>query len=521
MDRCNGNSIIGASGIITTFYDRLLFNMKNGIKVRILGDFAPFSMMGKSIGYEVTIGDSIYLVDCGAPLFQQIGGTNLKNIKGIIVTHCHDDHKRWFTDICLFHRYGPQAGSKVFLLTSEEVRDELFKSSRNALDRGFSADSKTIIDIPIKDYVTDRVIGPRARYRLVSEGEGKGKTGFYISDHTGNLVGPDVAKLVISEKTGRPRMLFKDPYYKEWIEPDSFYPFSSNFFYEEDKNIFKSLEGFSLEAIKSPVWHSITNIGIKIRTDNETLVFSSDTVHNTELWTELYQEKRPQNLNMSKSEFEQASVINGDINDYIERIWSEERYNEAVSAFHDSIVIHDISCGNSEVHTDYEKLHNTVLKKNRTILTQGPDRFVSEWPLCFTDKIFRINGNDFFEEANGRLYPMNADVYMKSAEQFFVGYRNEKGKYMVYEKTGLLKISEEENDQISTPLYRVDLYEDISGRYFPKIENENEKYMQRNDGRVELVEFSESGSRGRIVEDLRNSLSKGLAVELTEKQILS
>jgi hypothetical protein len=116
---------------------------------------------------------------------------------------------------------------------------------------------------------------------------------------------------------------------------------------------------------------------------------------------------------------------------------------------------------------------------------------------------------------------MNADVYMKSAEQFFVGYRNEKGKYMVYEKTGLLKISEEENDQISTPLYRVDLYEDISGRYFPKIENENEKYMQRNDGRVELVEFSESGSRGRIVEDLRNSLSKGLAVELTEKQILS
>jgi ribonuclease BN (tRNA processing enzyme) len=495
--------------------------MKAGIKVRILGDSGPFSMMGKGIGYEVTIGDSIYLVDCGAPLFQKIGSPNLKNVKGIIVTHCHDDHKRWFTDLALFHRYEPQAEFEVFLLASEEVREELLKSSRSALDRSLSADSKTIIDIPDKDYVTDRVIGPRARYRVVSEGEGKGKRGLYISDHEGNRVGPDVAKLVISEKTGRPRMLFKDPYYKEWIEPDSFYPFSSNVFYEEDRNIFKSPEGFTLEAIKAPVWHGITNIGIKIRTDSETLVFSSDTAHNTELWKELYQEKRPQNHNMSKTEFEQASVIYGDINDYIERIWSAERYNEAVNAFHDSIVIHDISCRNSIVHTDYEKLHNTVLKKDRTILTHGPDRFVSEWPLCFTDKIFRINGNNFFEEVNGRRYPMNADVYMKSAEQFFVGYKNEKGKYTVYEKTGLLKLSEEENDQTGTPLYRVDLYEDISGRYFPKIESENEKYMQRKDGRVELIEFSESGSRGRIVEDLRKSLLKGLNVELTEEQIVS
>ena len=89
------------------------------------------------------------------------------------------------------------------------------------------------------------MIGPRARYRLVSEGEGNGENGVFISGiMPGNPVGPDVAKLVISEKTGRPRMLFKDPYYKEWIEPDSFYPFSSNVFYEEDRNIFKESGGF-------------------------------------------------------------------------------------------------------------------------------------------------------------------------------------------------------------------------------------------------------------------------------------
>jgi hypothetical protein len=482
--------------------------MIDGIKVRILGDFGPFSMMGKSIGYEVTIGDSVYLVDCGAPLFQQIGSPNLKSIKGIVVTHCHDE-------------YEPQAGFKVFLLTSEEVRDELLKSSRTALDRSLSDDSKTIIDIPREDYVTDQVIGPRARYRLVSECEGKGKTGFYISDPAGNAVGPDVAKLVINEKTGRPRMLFKDPYYKEWIEPESFYPFSSHVFYEKERNIFRDSEGFTVEAIKAPVWHGIPNIGIKIKTDNETLVFSSDTVHNTELWKQLYQEKRPQKLNMSEIEFEQASVLYGDINDYIERAWSEERYNEAINTFNDSIVIHDISCRNSIVHTDYEKLHETVLKKDRTILTHGPDRFVSEWPVCFADKIFRINGNNFFEEVNGRLYPVNADVYIKDGEQFFAGYRNEKGKYTVYEKAGLLKFSEEENDQIGTPLYRVDLYEDISGRYFPKIENKNEGYMQRKDGRVELIEFSDSGSRGKIVEDHRKSLTKGLNFKLPEEESVS
>jgi len=495
--------------------------MINGISVRILGDFGPFSMMGKSIGYELTVGDSTYLVDCGAPLFQQIGSPNLKNIKGIIVTHCHDDHKRWFTDLALFHRYEPDAGFKVFLLTSEDVCDELLKSARPALDRSLSKDSKTIIDIPKEDYVNFQVIGPRARYRLTSKIEGNGKTGFNISDTEGNIVGPDVAKIVINEKTRRPRILFKDPHYKEWIEPESFYPYSSQEYFEDDRNIFRTPEGFTIEAIKSPVWHGIPNIGIKIKTDKETLVFSSDTIHNVDLWKELYQEKRVRNLKMSEDEFEKASVIYGDINDYIERTWSEERYNEAIKAFNDAIVIHDISCKNSIVHTDYENLHKTVLTKEKVILTHGPDKFASEWAMCFTDKTFKIKDNEFFEEVNGDLYSMNADIYFKDAEHFYVGYRNEKGKYIVYEHMGLLKLSKEENAVKGTILYRVDLYEDISGRYFPKIEDENTSYMKRTDGQVERIVFLENGSRGSIMQDHRDRLSQDAQVTLSEEQSVS
>ncbi len=495
--------------------------MADEIKVRILGDYGPFSMMGKSIGYEVTIGDSLYLLDCGAPLFQQIGSPNLKNIKGIIVTHCHDDHKRWFTDLALFHRYEPQAGFKVYLLASEEVQSELLKSSRTALDRSLSQDSKLIVDIPKDDYVSYQMIGPRAKYRITSQGEGRGKTGFSILDLNDNKPGPDVAKVVISKKTGRPRMLFKDPHYKEWVEPESFYPFSSQVFYEENRNVYESGEGFTIEAIKSPVWHGIPNVGIKIKKGKETLVFSSDTIHNTELWEALWREKRVQNLEMPLKEFEDASFLYGDINDYTERTWSEERYNEAVNAFNDGIIMHDVSCRNSTVHTDYEKLNKTVLSKDRTILTHGPDRLVSEWAVCFTEKIFTIKNNSFYEEVDGSLYPLNADIYCKDGEQFFVGYKNEQGKYLVRENKGLLSLTREEDNGSGTLLYRVDLYEDISGKYFPRIEDDHLCYRERRDGQVELVEFSGSGSKGRIAEDQRPGLSAGTNIIKPEKQSIS
>ncbi len=486
--------------------------MGDGITLHILGDYGPFSRMGRSIGYQVAIGRSIFLVDCGSPLFQQIGGHGLRDIKGLIITHCHDDHKRWFSDLALFTMYAPNSRGKVHLLTSEDVHEGLVRSSGPALEKSLSGNSQNIVDIPYDDYVDYRVLGPRARYRIVSHDEGKGRTGLRIVDGQGCVLGPDRAKIVISEKTGRPRMLFRDPGSGEWIEPESFYPFSSPVFYEEDRNPYVDGEGFTIEAIKAPVWHGVPGIGIQFKTAEETLIFSSDTAHDTELWERLCREKRAQRLTMSRKKFEGARVIYGDVNDYIERVWSEERYRAALDAFLHATVIHDISVANSVVHTNYERLAKTCLKKERVILTHSPDKITSEWVLCRAEKTFRIRGDRFFEVVDGRLYPMNADVYHKEAGRYYVGYRKEGGKHTVYEKGGLLSLSSDERFDPTSPgeaLYQVDLYEDIGGRYFPTLEDKDAMYLERKDGKVELIAFTAEGSKGIILESSRDGLSAG------------
>ena len=42
-----------------------------GIRVDVIGDSGPFSEIGKSIGYRISYRGNKYLLDCGAPLFQQ------------------------------------------------------------------------------------------------------------------------------------------------------------------------------------------------------------------------------------------------------------------------------------------------------------------------------------------------------------------------------------------------------------------------------------------------------------------
>lgn len=473
--------------------------MSNGITLKVFGDYGPFSREGKSIGYRVDIGKSSYLVDCGAPLFKHIEGHGLKDINGLFITHCHDDHKRWFTDLALFYMYAPDFAHKLTLYTTDTINDALKCSSGSALNNSLSFCRKKIVDIPYEDYIDFRTIGPHARYKLVSRDDGSGKTSLCVMDRDGNVAGPDIAKIVISTKTEKPRMLFKDPVCGEWVEPESFYPFSSDVFYEENKNVLDNGEGDTIEAIKAPVWHGLPGIGIRVKTDKESLVFSSDTVNDEVLWKQLYTEKMEQNFdNLSKEEFGSSSVIYGDINDYIERAWSEERFKEAVNAFNDAVVVHDVSVRNSVVHTDYEKLENTSLKRDKTILVHSPDRVTSEWVLSNAGKSYVIEGNVFLEKVGDKLYPMNADVYHKEAGRYYVGYKNEKGKYTVYGKDGLLSLSNDYNFN-GTPLYNVDLYEDVSGKYFKRLEGENSAYVERANGRVELVKFTEDGSSGEII----------------------
>lgn len=494
--------------------------MSQGITLQILGDFGPFSRMGKSIGYKIAIGGESYLIDCGAPLFQQIGGHGLQEIDGLIVTHCHDDHKRWFTDLALFNMYAPDVGRKISLMTSEDVHNDIVTSSMPALGRSLSSDSTRVIEFSYEDYVEHRLIGPRAKYQIASVGEGGAKSRLCVLDRKGRELGPDEAKICINPKTGRARMLFKAPDYGEWVEPESFYTFSSNTFYEEEKNLFYG-NGFSIEAIKAHVWHGVAGIGLRVRTAEETLVISSDTAHNMELWKKLYTRKMARKAGTGGSDFEKASVIHGDINDYIERCWSQERYREALGTFRDAVVVHDISAHGSVVHTDYERLGETALKKELTLLTHSPDRITSEWVLCDTEKVFLIKGRRFFEVVGEDLFPMDADIYHKEGGKYYAGYKSRNGKYTVYEKEGLLRFSSYGNDGIGAPVFKVDLYQDISGKYFPKIDGGGSFYFERGDGRVERIEVTEEGSTGKIVENDRPRLSPGYEKKTREsKEVL-
>lgn len=480
--------------------------MTEGITVRILGDHGPFSRMGKSIGYLVTLGNSDYLLDCGTPLFQQIGGHGFKNIRGLIITHCHDDHKRWFSDLALFNRYAPDFAKKLFLLTSEQVNEELKRASGPALERSLSSDARNVVDISYETYIEHKQLGPKPKYRIAKTEKGNGQTGLFVEGPDRRPVGPDRAKIVISSATGLARMLFRDPESQEWVEPESFYSFSSDTFYEEDKNVFTGPEGHTIEAINAPVWHGLPSIGLKFSNGKESLLFSSDTVHDIDLWKALAHEKREQKHTHPQEIFESSSVLFGDINDYIERAWSRERYDEALHAYDSGIVIHDVAAKKSVVHTDYSRLSHTVLVKDRAILTHSPDMITSEWVLSRTDKLFRVINEKFFEVVGEELYPLNADVYHKEAGRYYVGYKNPEGAFIVYEQEGLLSLSRDGGS--GKALFCVDLYEDIGGRYFPKLDNNGDIYFERKDGLVELIRFTEKGSIGEIVACQRDRLSK-------------
>jgi hypothetical protein len=251
----------------------------------------------------------------------------------------------------------------------------------------------------------------------------KGGFGLAITDKQGNVLPPDRAKIVVNLHNKRTRMLFRDPSFGEWIEPESFYSFSSSTFYEEDKNFYFG-DDYSIEAINAPVWHGVACTGVKIKKGGETLIFSSDTVNDRKFWKQLCSDKKPQGLRMSKREFESASIIYGDINDYIEHIWSEERFAEAISAYEEAAVIHDISARNSVVHTDYERLKNTTLNKDRSLLASCPDRFTSEWVLCNAGKTYKIIGSKFHEVVRNKSYVLNGDIYHKEQGKYYVGYKS-------------------------------------------------------------------------------------------------
>jgi ribonuclease BN (tRNA processing enzyme) len=480
--------------------------MKSDIIFHVIGNTSPFSLMGESSGYMVVVNGCHYLLECGAQVFPILGFHGIEKLKGIFATHSHEDHRRWFTDIVLFRYYDPGIHQKVRLISSEAVLEEFHKNSKGALERSLSHDSKRIVDVPYENMVEEILIGPRSKYFISLDSDESGGYSYRVKDRKGNIIGPEKAKIVINPKANRPRLLFKDDESREWVEPESYYDFSSTTFYEEGQNIFRDEEAdLAVEAVKSSVWHGVPTVAYRFKTAKNSLYFSADTVYKPSLWKELCETHRPQEFtSVSRETFEERTVIMGDINDFIERTWSRERYEAALSAYNGSVVIHDVARKNSVVHTDYPDIGNAPI--DNLIFTHSPDNLTARRPILKSGKCLCLRNGRAYETVDGRLYPFDADLYVKHFSSHLVGYRSEKGAYKVIEEEGLLGIAPAESPK--NGIMRVDLYEDIGGKYFALLEATDQCYRLRPDGQVEAVTYNQNTSRGKLAQNLRGKIGK-------------
>jgi putative transposase len=480
--------------------------MNRDIEFEVIGNTSPFSLMGESSCYILTVNGQSYLVDCGTPIFPYLGYQGIAEIKGIFATHSHEDHKRWYTDIVLFTFYNPLVKHKVRLISSETILDEYAKNSKGALERSLSPDSKRIVDTPYENMVEPVIIGPRSKYFINLIRANSGSYYYQVEDRQGNAIGPEKAKIFFNPAATRPRLLFKDDESGEWVEPESYYCFDSEIFYEKHKNIFHDEKaGLTVQAMKSTVWHGVSTIAFKFMTEENSLFFSADTVYKPSLWRELWEEYRPQKFTaMSRKEFEKSSIVTGDINDFIERTWSRERYENAMSAYKDSVIIHDVARKNSIVHTDYADIANAPYET--IFFTHNPDNLTSWRPILTSRRKLSLRKGHTYELVKGVLYPYDADVYVHHLSGDFVGYRSGKGAYKVIEKEGLLGVVSADDPQEGH--MRVDLYQDIRGEYYPLLSNFNTVYHSREDGKVEVVTLEGDRSFGRLVQNMRGKIVK-------------
>jgi ribonuclease BN (tRNA processing enzyme) len=479
--------------------------MNHDILFEVLGNTSPFSMMGESSGYMITVNECVYLLECGTPIFPHLGYKGIAEVKGIFATHSHEDHKRWFTDIVLFTYYNPLYKRKVRLISSEVIHEEYAKNSKGALERSLSNDSKRIIDIPYEEYVNEVVIGPRSKYRINLRSNKERHFIYVVEDRQGNIIGPEKAKIIINPAANRPRLLYKDDETGEWVEPESYYPFTSTTFYEENQNIYHDDEaGLTVQAVKSAAWHGVPTIAFKFMTEKNKLFFSSDTVYKPSLWKELYEEHRPQKFHaISRDQFEKNPILFGDINDFIERTWSRERYENAMSAYEGSVVIHDVARKNSVVHTDYADIANAPIYN--MLYTHNPDNLTAWRPILTSGKKLILKDGEVYESVKGKSYVLDADVYVHHFSCDLVGYRSENGAYKVIEKDDLLGVVPVEHPDEG--LMRCNLYQDIGGEYFPVLNEPNKCYCARGDGQVEEVTTYNDSSTGRVIENLRGRIN--------------
>lgn len=481
----------------------------SNLTLDVIGDSGPFSRLGKSIGYLLEVGDSRYLVDCGAPIFQILGSDGLNELDGIIATHGHEDHKRWFTDFALYQKFNRPEGNRVTLYGSRTILENYRVASAAAFEKTLSANSDRIRTLTFDDFVESVRIGPEPRYRIEQRDDENGPHPGRVVDRSGEPCPPDRAKIVKPPGAVIPRMLFKDPVEEVWVDPESFYSFGDERFYVQENSPETLLsDGLSVRPLQAPAWHGPPTTSLLFECSGQELFLSSDTVYDPELWKNLTQQ-HPQDSNRT-AEFEEKYYLENPLENYVEQTWSEERLRKALAAYDRSgPCLHDVSGPDSTVHTSYDEIEHF---DRDLLLTHSPDEFVATHPLAHLGKTYELhNGNLLERTRTGDCHPPTADCYVKKYSDYYVGYEDPGGNYFLvkwgpgnYDVTDERPGNEEDYEKI-TP---VALYRDIGGEYFPILESEDEEYFVRADDAVVKLTHNQAQTAGVTVTGHREDLGR-------------
>lgn len=480
------------------------------LKLNVIGDSGPFSRLGKSIGYQLKHQDSNFLVDCGAPVFQLLGSDGLTELDGIIGTHAHEDHKRWFTDIALYQKFSANSEQRVKLFGSYEILRDYRRASGPALERTLTDDSRDVLNLRFEDYVQPIQIGPTPKYRCEKIPTGDGTFQWRVMNGNDEVLPPERAKVVRPEASSVPRMLFKDPEDDIWVDPGTFYAYDDDRFYENGENPEHSLaDDLIVTPLKAPAWHGPPTNSLLFKTKTSNLFFSSDTVYDPELWTDLTR-RRPPEEPLDTADYLDRHFLESEARRHVAQTWSQRRLEKALAVYdRDYIYVHDVSGPDSKVHTSYDNLENF---KGKILLTHSPDEFNSLHPLAHLGKSYVIENNSVREVTRtGETYPLEADCYLKRYSEYLVGFQADEGShFLVKLDEGVYEIVEDKEllDPDTEVIMQVDLYKAIGGEYYPVSDREDQEYFIRPDGRVELQKHHEDGTEGTIVEGHRSRLTK-------------
>ena len=103
---------------------------------------------------------------------------------------------------------------------------------------------------------------------------------------------------------------------------------------------------------------------------------------------------------------------------------------------------------------------------------------------------------------------LNADFYFCNTNDFYVGFASESADFKVIEKEKkLLDIIPADAPTEYNVLCKIQLFQDIQGQYYDYLHEDAASYRLRDDGKVEKVITTETGSNAKIVEPLKRVYS--------------